>query len=225
MLAHIFRLSAGQRHDIAVACEIGAARLLEIAAKIGSQSLTIRRSKIENVLLAELGEEGGTALANLLFGIAGTFRRTPTSAGEFLSRISSAVEAAAAEEPRLRKWGECRPAVEKLLTTPSISLAAKALDISYDFERVYITGRLLTSIRPVFDEERRNIRGSTIVQTLRLEYAGQNGEQNSISIALDADDIKQLLTECERALSKATIAQEDIESKCGFEAIIPGEER
>lgn len=180
---------------------------------------------IEKILHGELGDDNGRALANLLFGIAGTFRRTPTSAGEFLDRISNAVNDASEEEPRLRNWAECRPALERLLTTQSIALAAKALDISYDFERVYITGRLLTSIRPVFDEKRDKILGSTIVQTLRVEYISQGGDQTSISIAVDADDIRQLMVECERALNKARVAKNEFESKWGFEAIVPGEER
>jgi hypothetical protein len=225
MLTPVFRLSASQRHEIAVVCGIGAARLGEIASKIAFQDLTIRRSKIEGVLHEEVGQENGAALANLLFGIAGTFRRTPTSAREFLDRISGAIEAASEDEPRLKIWDECRPAIEQLLTTQSISLAAKALDISYDFERVCIAGRILTSIRPVFNDLRGEILGSTIVQTLRLEYISPDGHQSSISIAVDADDIKQLMTECERALNKAKVAKDEIENKFDFEAIIPGEER
>jgi hypothetical protein len=225
MLAPNFRLSPSQRHDIAVACEIGASRLGMIASKIDALGLTIRRSRIEKILHDNLGQETGTALGHLLFGIAGTFRRTPTSAKDFLDGISAAIEAASEEEPSFKKWGDCRPALERLLTTQSISLAAKVLDISYDFERVYLAGRLLTSIRPVFDDPRERILGSTIVQTLRIEFIAPNGDQSSISIAVDSDDIRQLITECERALNKAETAKAEIEKKCGYEAIIPGEEK
>jgi hypothetical protein len=224
MLAPMFRLTPSQRQDIAATCDIGATRLNEIAGKIEFQRLTIRRSKIEKIFHDEAGPENGTALANLLFGIAGTFRRTPTSPKEFLDRMSNAIEAAAPEEPGLNKWGSCRPAIERLLSTHSVTLAAKALDISYDFERVYIAGRLLTSIRPVFDDPRESIVGSTIVQTLRIEYVAGNGDQSSISIAVDADDIRQLMTECERSLNKAKTAKTQIEHKWNLEAIIPGEE-
>ena len=101
-------------------------------------------------------------------------------------------------------------------------LAAKAIDISYDFERVYITGRLLTSVRPVFDDPREEIIGWTVVQTLRLEFVAANGDQSSISIAMDADDIRQLKKECDVALVKAEKARAEMESKLRVDAIITG---
>jgi hypothetical protein len=219
-----FRLSDSQVGDLAVACEIGGPRLEEIAANIARQKPTIRRSKIEAVLQGDLGPEKGAAMARLLFGIAGTFRRASLSAKEVLDAITPAIKAREHQDERLRAWDGCRAGLERLLNTQSISLAAKAIDISYDFERVYIAGRLLTSVRPVFDEHREEIVGSTIVQTLRLEFVSSDGDQSSISIALDADDIKQLRKECERAINKAETAKGEIEAKFRLEAIITGEE-
>jgi len=219
-----FRLSDSQVADLAVACEIGGSRLEEIAVNIARQKPTIRRSKIEAILQENLGPEKGVTMARLLFGIAGTFRRASLSAKEVLDAITPAVKAREHQDERLRAWGGCRAGLERLLITQSISLAAKAIDISYDFERVYITGRLLTSVRPVFDEPREEIVGSTIVQTLRLEFVSSDGDQSSISIALDADDIRQLRKECERAINKAEKARDEMEAKFRFEAIITGEE-
>lgn len=225
MLAPRFKLSPSQRDDLAAVCEIGAAPLEKIAAKIDVQKLTISRSKIETVLRENLGPEKGAAVARVAFGIAASFRRTVSTAHEVLDRITPTIEAVSQEDSRLKAWAACRVGLERLLATQSVSLAAKALDISYDFERVYIAGRLLTSIRPVFDDPRENIMGSTIVQTLRIEFVAANGDQASISIALDADDIKQLMNECKRAINKAAKAKNEMEIKFGLDAIIPGEEQ
>lgn len=224
MRAPRFKLSPSQRDDLAVVCEVGRARLERVAAKLDAQKLTISRSKIEAVLNEEFGPEKGSAIARVALGIAGTFRRTLSTAQEILERLAPTVEAASEEDSRLKTWDEGRIGLERLLGTQSVSLAAKALDISYDFERVYTTGRLLTSIRPVFDSPRQEIIGSTIVQTLRVEFIASNGDQSSISIALDADDVKQLLEECQRATAKAEKAKAKMESMLGLEAIITGEE-
>lgn len=227
MLAPRFRLTASQRHDLVAVCEIGASRLYMVATKISSGKFTIRRSKLEELMHQEVGPEKGAMLARLVFGIAGTFRSTGSTPSEFLDRLEMTIPGGTEKDELdiLSRWPECKPALQRLLETDAVLLAAKALDISYDFERVYLAGRLLTSIRPVFDVPRENIIGSTIVQTLRLEFVAPNGEQSSISVALDSDDIIQLKEECEIALDKAAKSKEKIEHDCGIEAIIPGEEQ
>jgi hypothetical protein len=224
MLAPRFRLSSSQRSDLVKVCEIGAARIDQITRRISSERLTLRRSKIESIIAEEVGSELGETLGRLVFSIAGSFRRNRSTPAEFLERLDTTLTGDSKEDQRLSGWAECRPAFQHLLETDSVRIAAKAIDISYDFERVYLAGRLLTSIRPVFDEKREELVGSTIVQTLRVEFIAPNGDQSSISIAMDADDIKQLQGECERALMKAEKARSKIEKDCGIEAIIPGEE-
>lgn len=219
------RLTPSQRADLAIACEIGAEKLALIADRVTSGQLTIRRSKIEAVICEEVGEDRGAALGRLVFGIAGTFRRSMSTPAEFLGRLDVSMAPGSSDADRLAAWPDCRPALQRLLETQSVILAAKALDVSYDFERVYLAGRLLTSVRPIFDEPREEIVGSTVVQTLRVEFFAPNGDQSSISIALDAEDINKLKEECERAISKAEKAKEKIEKDCGIEAIIPGEEQ
>jgi hypothetical protein len=223
MLTPTLRLSDSQIRDLAVVCEIGASRLEIIASGLSRQKPTIRRNTIDDYLRENLGHERAAVLSRLLFGIAGTFRRTHSSATEVLDSITPAVKAQEGEDDRLKLWDGCRSGFEKLLTSDAVSLAAKAIDISYDFERVFLTGRLLTSIRPVFDDDREEIVGSTIVQTLRMEFIASNGDQSSISIAMDSDDIKLLRKECDTALNKAEKAKSEMESKFRLDAMIAGE--
>lgn len=224
MAAIQFRLMASHKDDLATICGLGGRKLVAIADRIESSKLTIRRTKIDKMLMDEIGEGPGTALSSVLFGIAGTFRRAAISAGDALERVGQSLGDAKETDTRFAKWDECRGPLKRILETRSVTLAAKALDVSYDFERVYLAGRILTSIRPIFDEPREEIVGSTIVQTLRLEYLAPNGDQSSISVAMDLDDVNRLKDECERAENKAAAAKVRIEKECDFEAIIPGEE-
>jgi hypothetical protein len=224
MLAPRIRLTAAHKDELALACELGPGKLKAIAHAIDAAEFTIRRSQIEETIKAQIGPEKGVVLARLLFGIAGIFRRTSLSAADALDRVEQSLNKDDSEDTRFGNWNECRAQLKLILETRSLSLAAKALDISYDFERVYLAGRLLTSVRPVFDEQRNEIFGSTIVQTLRLEFLAPNGDQSSISVAMDLDDIHKLRDECQRAINKAATAKARVERDCGFEAIIPGEE-
>jgi hypothetical protein len=223
MLAPQIRLNVSHKSDFAAVCELGAETLAKIADRVEA-GFTIRRSQIELTIQEVIEPEQSAILGRVLFGIASTFRRFSLTPDDALERITKSLGEVLQEDARFAKWAECRPALKRLLDTRSIFLAAKALDISYDFERLYLAGRLLTSVRPVFDPPREEIVGATIVQTLRLEFVAPNGDQSSISVAMDKEDIRKLKDECERAIDKADRAQVRFEKDCQFEAIIPGEE-
>jgi hypothetical protein len=224
MVTWHFRLTVNQKADIAVACRIGKERLAKLSSLIENRPLTIKKSQITRLIRDEIGPTEGETLAALLFGIASTFRRNASSPKEVLDGITVAIASSEEADPRFDAWPECKPVLLKILISPSVSLAAKAEDISYDFERIYMAGRVLTSIRPVFDEPRNVIIGATIVQTLRLEYTSTDGRMSSISVSLDMDDIKELGAECQRAINKANAARLRIQKDCRIEALLPGEE-
>jgi hypothetical protein len=212
------------RDDLAALCAIGGERLRQVVERINAAPFTIRRSQIETIISESLGAEEAAPIVRVLFGIAGTFRRDFSSASAVLEALTRSINALPNGDERLKPWPDCKEALGALLASRSLSLAAKALDISYDFERVYVAGRILTSVRPVFDEQREEIMGSTIVQTLRVEFLAPNGDESSISVAVDLDDIHRLKEECTRAIEKAKIVRERIQKDCHIEAIIPGEE-
>ncbi len=218
------RLSASQRDDLAAVCALGSVELDKVVSRLESDNFTIRRSQIGESIKAVVGSDNGVILSRFLFGLAGNFRHTFFSPDVALDKIARSLGETVRTDERFTNWVECRASLRRILETRSVSLSAKALDVSYDFERVYLAGRLLTSIRPIFNEERDEIKGSTIVQTLRLEFISPDGIQSSISIAMDSVDIERLKEECDRAARKATIAKARIEKSCGFEAIIPGDE-
>jgi hypothetical protein len=224
MLAPRIILPSSHTEDLAVVCSIGAGTLFGIAQRIEEAGPTIRRAPIEQIMLDEAGPQKGSILSYVVFGIAASFRRRSMAANDILDRLEASIKSAAKDDQRFRDWGECRRALSQILQTTSVTVAAKALDISYDFERIYVAGRLLTSVRPVFNEERDKILGATIVQTLRLEYIAPNGDQSNISIAMDKSDIEELLEECSKALQKAELAKIRFADDYKFEAIIPGEE-
>jgi hypothetical protein len=217
------RLTISQRDDLAATCAAGRDKLENLASLIEAQKVTINRRRVDNVIAGSIGAEASIAVSRLLFGIAGPLRRDSTiSAKDVLDGVSRALEVGFPGDKRFSKWPECYPAVLRLLTAPSIALAAKALDISYDFERVYVSGRFLTSVRPVFNENKDRVVGSAVVQTFRLEYQASNGEESSISIAVDSEDIRLLRQACDEALGKARVAKDQFEGEYKLETITPG---
>lgn len=66
--------------------------------------------------------------------------------------------------------------------------------------------RIITDVRPVFNEEGSEIEGAIVSFTLRLHYDNIGGSE-SLSVALDEGDVQKMLATCQRALKKAQVAQ------------------
>ena len=99
--------------------------------------------------------------------------------------------------------------LERLLTIPAFHLAARAVDLIYDFDNLLRASRVLTDVRPLFNEDADGIDGGVVAHTLRLQF-DHAGQPDEIQLSLDATDLRQLIQHCERALQKEQTAREDL---------------
>ena len=98
------------------------------------------------------------------------------------------------------------PAFKSLLESKLFRVTTKSANLAYDYANLLRTARIITDVRPIFDEPAEGIDGAVISHVLRLKYTGMD-EETSLSIVMDATDVRRLLAECERALTKGEVAQ------------------
>jgi hypothetical protein len=218
------RLSRAQIDDLIAMCQVGAAGLNRVAKALGDAQPTIKRSQLKQLISGSTSDANAAdASARALPGLATAIRKFGISPPELLEGVQSGLGSNVGDET-LRLWHECRPIIERMLTTRVISLYAKARDLAFDFERLYARARILTDVRPVYDDERNIIVGADVTQTLRMDYfSAEDTVTKSITIALDIPDIEQLKKCCEDAIRKAEVARSLIESS-GMEVVLPGEQ-
>lgn len=86
-----------------------------------------------------------------------------------------------------------------------LGIAGKVASLLYDHASVYLNSRVLTDVRPLFDDraEPSSIRAGMIVHTLRfgLMAAGRE-EAGAMYIALDQSDLRALRDTLDRAIVK-----------------------
>ncbi len=216
------KLTAYQKRNLAEVCAIGSESLRKVADGLEAQGLLLAKTRIEEVINEIVGDGQGSELSSFLFGLIVGVRQDETAVERMLTTISEFVSSSNAEDVRYEAWPSCRPEIVRLLGSQSIRLATKALEVSYDFERIFMNARFLTSIRPVFDEDRENIMGAAIVQTLRLDYFAAAGGEITLSIAMDRADIERLRMSCDQALRKAQAAYHKTASEWGLPTIMSG---
>lgn len=94
---------------------------------------------------------------------------------------------------------ELQRRIDIFMSDPMMARLAKAYDISSEHENVFHTARILTDVRPVFeDEPSSGVVGAIIVHTLNLTYFRKGGDEE-VYVALDDDDLILL----EKAISRA----------------------
>jgi hypothetical protein len=93
-----------------------------------------------------------------------------------------------------------------LLSFDSLALVAKARELQTEHGRVFLNGRVITDLRPVFRGSPDEVPlGVVLLHILKLSYLDRQreGDRGTFYIALDEDDIASLKRVLERAESKA----------------------
>jgi hypothetical protein len=92
--------------------------------------------------------------------------------------------------------------IEILANPPAIGVTAKAADVAREHERIFHSARILTDIRPVFDDDASNPPvGAVVTHTLRID-SFTKGSMEDYFVALDTRDLIQLQTIVNRAIEK-----------------------
>jgi len=165
------------------------------------------------------------ALARFTLWIGGLCARQLGEVEGLLDDLDADLEEEWAKDPKkLESWQRRRPILAELLKLESVSIAAKALDVSYEYANVLQYSRIMTDIRPIFSEEADEIEGAVVSFTMRMNYFNA-GERKSVSIALDATDLEILAYQCHRALVKAETAKRRLAAKnLGIPSTIAGKD-
>ncbi len=124
---------------------------------------------------------------------------------DFVDRVCDAIQAFRDDKlsPADGDWSRFKEFLKKVLSCEdSLGVAAKAQDIMHEHEHTYCEARVLTDIRPVFKSkvEARPAAG-VIIHALRLRYH-EGQELREFFIALDSEDVADLLRVLRRAQAK-----------------------
>src|SRR5215210_3823930 len=97
-----------------------------------------------------------------------------------------------------------RHGLAELLDVDKFMVIARAGNLSLENEHSLTDTRVITDIRPVFEEEnpKASPRGAVIVHTLKIRYRANN-EVREFFVTLDDNDVSELSEQLERASSKA----------------------
>jgi hypothetical protein len=161
-----------------------------------------------NTASAVLGEqkEAAESVIRQAYILYGPIRQHERTVEEVLNGIRACFESEAWTNENLSKWDAVAPHFGALLSLPIIRLVTSALDLSYEYTNLLRGIRILTDIRPIFDDSATGIQGAVIAHALRLRFESVEGP-HELNISVDESDIKEIAEQCDRALKKARTAR------------------
>jgi len=229
MPTHI-RLFPGQIADLAAIRDLGPERLQRVAAHLEQlEALPLRPQDLHAHVAESLDGDKDAAECVLrpILALYQLIRQRELTIDEVLEALRSGIAAAEPtwNENERAAWDAVEPQLRGLFQASAVRTVSKAIDLAYEYANLFQGARIVTDIRPVFndyEDERIEIEGAVVSYTLRLHYDNREGN-HSLSIALDEKDVRLLKRQCDRALLKAQFARTKMISTAGVPAIISGE--
>jgi hypothetical protein len=103
-----------------------------------------------------------------------------------------------------KEWARTKSYLQRALSSSAIQVTAKALQVAGEHERFLCHARILSDMRPVFDDDTLDARAIVITHQLKIAVHESDGgdEASDLYIAVDRGDLVRLRAVIDRALEK-----------------------
>ena len=163
------------------------------------QSLVELRGRLVSVLpIPDVAKR--RALAETLVSMNASMLRSEMSVGQFVEDLVDGVSESDATEADRKSISE---RLDRILQVSALRLSAKATVLRVDHDRVYNASRIVTDLRPVFDEAVGDgFRGVMLIHQLKM-VSLRRGEPEELFFAMDDQDLASLKKTIDRAELKS----------------------
>jgi hypothetical protein len=220
-------LTTSQKDDYKIIAGIDPGRLAVAADALKTQERRmLRPAEIRAALSPPLDVHEARAVVQQVVALLTLKRRRRLLDPEALTQaVTEALRSTPAKwnAEDLERWDTVRPAFERIVSAEPVMVVAKALHLSFDYANWLEGARILTDIRPVFDDTHREILGAIISHVLRLDFGSDDGS-HTVSVAMTEEDVEMLRQACEESLKKSREAKQLATDRLDISAFIAGEE-
>ena len=161
-----------------------------------------------------------------LWKLALVRRRFDASVDAFLQMLGAGLKEAGPDrwnDSDAEAWSARLALVERILAPEGpLALGAKAAELLLEQHLVFCNARILTDVRPVFDERAETIQWFLPFHTLAVT-CHEGGDTKTIHIAMDFNDLSELGDQVKRAQQKERLLRSDLD-KAGLMVIQTGSE-
>lgn len=211
--------SATQLKQLLECAEINGDTYVELLRRISAlDPPSLRASEILETFKSVIPERQAQILLDQLFSLSALARRTNSPFQDIIVAIREAIQS----DNETERWDAIANHIQAILESSSLQLASKATELTYDYTNLLNHARIITDLRPLFSDSGEHVEAAIVSHTLRLFYMSNEGH-HELSIALDIDDIRSLMEQCDRGIRKAFTTRDEFTNSSHKPCIVSGE--
>lgn len=205
--------SAYEGFDALIA--IGHAKLSRLVEEVRSRRLTLNQERLVADLATAIGADANAiqmAADYVLIPLSGLRAEFKMSAEDFVTLITGLIHAQRVEwlEKNRSAWEHVSPLLGQLIAPNSLfAQLNKTYRLLFNRPGLVETIRLLTELRPVYDDEVTTVQAYIITSTMAVTYQ-ESGEQKRVHLTMDRQDLERLQEQVERALRKIQLLERQV---------------
>ncbi len=189
-----------------------ATALTEVAPSLTPLHLAESVSSSANLGITEVGPP-----IRIIRRIALLQRFLEKSAESFVAELTACLAALSDTQwptEYREKWRSIAPELVRALSpTSAIYLSAKAHDLLGEQSLALCAARIITDMRPIFDDEAKEMEAVVPFHTLVLRcHESERSEHKMIHVAIDANDLQQIRKQVDRAERKEQLMRSKLAS-------------
>ncbi|MGI9105098.1 MAG: hypothetical protein ACR2G4_02490 [Pyrinomonadaceae bacterium] len=131
--------------------------------------------------------------------------RSDESQTDVIDELSAAIQESDAEELQLpdEVRANAKKRLSMFLGIPSLLVSSKAVSVRLENDKLFSKARVVSDIRPIFGENvKESPKAAIILHQLGIHYF-QDGDHKEFFVAMDTDEVQELISSLERAKAKA----------------------
>lgn len=199
--------------------ELDSGKLADLVIHLGQLAETpLVPEHLLRELKTQLSEEDAELLLSQILSLSMLVRVSESKSVD----VIKALRVAMSSEDQRAEWDSIAGSMQGLVDSTPVRLVTKAMELSYDYANLLRKARIITDLRPLFDDEGEKVEGGVVTHTLRIAYSSDDGG-HEVSLALDIKDVEKLHEQCERAIKKANTIKDEFVQSTGKPCLISGE--
>lgn len=199
--------------------KIDGEKLADLVVHLGNLSNPpLVPDRLLDELKKQLNEEEAELLLAQVLSLSMLIRVSESKSVDVMKALRDAIDSPEQQS----EWDSIAVSMQGLIDSTPIRLVTKAMELSYDYANLLRKARIITDLRPLFDDEGENVEGAVVTHTLRVSYSSDDGN-HEVSLALDLQDVKKLREQCDRAIKKAHSIRDEFVQSTKKPCLISGE--
>lgn len=210
-----FKVPEESYEGLGILASFGRDRIAKLISELSDQQLTLDFGAVVARLAEGLDVPESTVdsvLSSALIPLNQICQRYARSPREFVAALGSSVEEQASSdwlERHAASWREVVSELEPLFAPGKfLRLASKSVELLYDRPALLLDFRILTELRPLYDEDASKIRALLLTNTLVIEF--QQGEtEQALHLSIDNNDLSLIRNQLDRVLKKNALVSSE----------------